>query len=412
MKKLSILALAVAPFLAHAQDDLIRKIESNHSYTTTPPATPKSVSIAKKDKEESGNKYKFDHLIDLERTKVKNQASSGTCWSYSTNSFIESEMMRMGKEPIELAQIFSAHCVYKEKAENFVRMHGAVAWGDGGSCHDVINMFAKYGAMPQDVYTGLHYGTTKNKFAEMQAVLKSMLDAVVSNPNGHLTPSWKTAYNDVLDSYLGAIPETFKWDNKTYTPKSFARERVGIHPEDYVELSSFTTSPYYKKTMLMVPDNWSFDRIYNVQMDDLTDIIDNALNKGFTVAWATDVSEKYFSWKNGVAYVPEKNYDDMDDSEKKYMFDGPKYERIITPEMRQEAFDNYETTDDHGMHIVGLAADQNGRKYYIVKNSWGDKNDYKGYLYVTKAYVRYKTTAILLHKNGIPNELRNKMNLY
>jgi len=410
MKKLTIFALALSPVLAHAQDDLIRKIESNHSYTNTD-NTPKTVKLNTAKKEEAGNKYKFNSLIDLERTKVKNQASSGTCWSYSTNSFLESEMMRMGKEPIELAQIYSAHCVYKDKAENYVRMHGAVSWGDGGSCHDVINMFGKYGAMPQDVYTGLHYGTTKNKFAEMQAVLKSMLEAVVSNPNGHLTPSWKTAYNNVLDSYLGEIPETFKWDNKTYTPKSFARERVGIHPEDYVEVSSFTNAPYYKKTMLMVPDNWSFDKVYNVQMEDLTDIIDNALNKGFTVAWATDVSEKYFSWKNGVAYVPEKNYDDMDDSEKKYMFDGPKYERMITPEMRQEAFDNYETTDDHGMHIVGMSTDQNGRKYYMVKNSWGDKNDYKGYIYVSRAYVRYKTTAILLHKNGVPNKLRDKMNI-
>jgi bleomycin hydrolase len=417
MKRFSILALAIAPLMAHAQDDLIRKIESNQSYTTPKPIPNHTSSTANKSttsikKEETESKYRFNSLIDLERTKVKNQASSGTCWSYSTNSFLESEMMRMGKEPIELAPIFSAHCVYEDKAENYVRMHGSVAWGDGGSCHDVINMFAKYGAMPQDVYTGLHYGTTKNKFAEMQAILKSMLEAVVSNPNGHLTTSWRNAYDDVLDSYLGAIPETFQWDNQTYTPKSFARERVGIHPEDYVELSSFTTSPYYKKTMLMVPDNWSFDRVYNVKMDDLTDIIDHALNKGFTVAWATDVSEKYFSWKNGVAYVPEKNYEDMDDSEKKYMFDGPKYERIITPEMRQEAFDNYETTDDHGMHIVGMASDQNGRKYYIVKNSWGDKNDYKGYIYVTKAYVRYKTTAILLHKNGIPNELLNKMNMY
>lgn len=415
MKKLTMLALAAAPFLAHAQDDLMKKIESNHRYDTPPAATPKPPTTAKKDNPktvETDNKYKFTNLIDLERTHVKNQASSGTCWSYSTNSFLESEMMRMGKEPIELAPIFSAHCVYLDKAENYVRMHGSVAWGDGGSCHDVINMFGKYGAMPQEVYTGLHYGTTKNKFAEMQAILKSMLDAVVSNPNGHLTPSWKKAYAEVLDSYLGEVPETFKWDGHTYTPKSFARERVGIHPEDYVEISSYTTAPYYKKTMLMVPDNWSFDRVYNVKMDDLTDIIDYALNRGFTVAWATDVTEKYFSWKNGVAYVPEKSYDDMDDSEKKYMFDGPKYERSITPEMRQEAFDNYETTDDHGMHIVGLASDQNGRKYYKVKNSWGDKNDYKGYIYVSKNYVRYKTTAILLHKNGVPNELRNKMNLY
>ena len=164
-------------------------------------------------------------------------------------------------------------------------------------------------------------------------------------------------------------------------------------------------------SMFMVPDNWAFERAYNVHMNDLTDIIDNALNKGFTVAWAADVSEKYFSWKNGVAYVPEKDYDDMDDTEKKYMFEGPKDERVITPEKRQLAFDNYETTDDHGMHIVGMAEDQNGKKYYKVKNSWGDKNDYKGYIYVSKAYVLYKTTAILLHKNGIPNALRDKMSI-
>ena len=398
MKKLIMLALAAAPLLVHAQDDLIRKIESNKSY-----------NIIKSD--DDNKKYHFTSVIDLERTCVKNQASSGTCWSYSTNSFLESEMMRMGKEPIELSPLFSAHCVYMEKAESYVRMHGSLGLGDGGECHDVINMYAKYGAMPQEVYTGLHYGTNKNKFAEMQAILKGMLDAVVSNPNGKLTPSWKKAYNDVLDAYLGAIPDKFKWDNKTYTPKSFAAERVGIHAEDYVELSSWLSEPLYKKTMLMVPDNWAFGRVYNVKMNDLTDIIDNALNKGFTVAWATDVSEKYFSWKNGVAYVPEKDFEDMDDSDKKYMFDGPKDERVITPEKRQLAFDNYETTDDHGMHIVGISEDQNGRKYYKVKNSWGDKNDFKGYIYVSKNYVRYKTTAILLHKNGIPNELRNKLSI-
>ncbi|MES2704871.1 MAG: C1 family peptidase [Bacteroidota bacterium] len=401
MKKLSMLALAVLPFISRAQDDLIRKLESNKRYDE-----PKAKTAVADDK-----KYRFNTLIDLERTTVKNQASSGTCWSYSTNSFLESEMMRMGKEPIEISQMFSAHCVYLDKAENYVRMHGSVAWGDGGSCHDVINMYAKYGAMPAEAYTGLHYGTTKNKLAEMQAILKSMLDAVVSNPNGKLTPSWRKAFSDVMDSYLGPLPAAFKWDGKTYTPKSFAKQRIGIHPEDYVELSSFTNAPLYKKTVLMVPDNWSFDRVYNVEMNDITEIIDYALNKGFTVAWATDVSEKYFSWKNGVAFVPEKNYDDMDDSEKKYMFDGPKYERIITPEMRQEAFDSYETTDDHGMHIVGMAEDQTGKKYYKVKNSWGDKNDYKGYIYVTRSYVKFKTTAILLHKNGIPNRLRTTMGI-
>lgn len=392
MKKLMLLIAAALPLLATAQDDLVKKLDNNKS-------------------DSAKNKFVFTNVIDLGTTAVCNQASSGTCWSYSTNSFLESEMIRLGKKPIMLAPIFSAHCVYMDKADNYVRMHGSVSWGDGGECHDVINMYAKYGAMPESEYTGLHYGTTKNKFGEMQAVLKAMLDAVVSNPNGKLTTSWKKAFDAVLDSYLGPIPETFVYDGKTYTPKSFAKEMVGINPKDYVELSSFTTAPYYKKTMLMVPDNWAFAKVYNVKMNDITDIIDYALHHGYTVAWAADVSEKYFSWKNGVAYVPEKEYEDMDDSDKKHMFDGPHKERVITPEIRQKAFDDYETTDDHGMHIVGLAKDQNGKEYYIVKNSWGEKNDYKGYLYVSKAYVLYKTTGFLLHKNGIPSELRDKMDI-
>lgn len=392
MRRLALITALVMPLLANAQDDLVKKLDKNTS-------------------DSSKNKFRFSRVIDLENTPVKNQASSGTCWSYSTNSFLESEMIRAGKQPVELAQIFSARYVYSDKADNYVRMHGAVSWGDGGACHDVINMYAKYGAMPQSAYTGLHYGTTKNKFAEMQGVLEGMLQAFVKNPNGTLSPNWKKAFEAVMDTYLGEVPETFKWKGKTYTPKSFADEVVGLNAADYVELSSFTDHPYYKKMMLMVPDNWSFDKVYNVKMRDITDIIDNALDKGYTVAWATDVSEKSFSWKNGVAYIPETDYDDMTDDQKKEMFNGPKPEKEITAAMRQKAFDSYTTTDDHGMHIVGLATDQNGKEYYIVKNSWGDKNDYKGYLYVTKAYVQYKTTAFLLNRKGIPAGLRERMNM-
>lgn len=392
MRKALFIAAAILPMFVSAQDELVKKLEKNSS-------------------DSSKAKFKFTPQIDLERTSVKAQGSSGTCWSYATNSFLESEMIRMGKEPVEIAQIYSARRVYTEKADAYVRMHGAVAWGDGGSCHDVINMFAKYGAMPQTAYTGLNYGTTKNKFAEMQEVLKAMLDAWVKNPNGKLSPNWKQALEAVMDTYLGKVPETFTWKGKSYTPKSFGEEVVGINPDNYVELSSFSDKPYYKKTTLMVPDNWSFDKVYNVKMNDLTDIIDYALSKGFTISWATDVSEKSFSWKNGVAFVAEKEYDDMSDEEKKEMFNGPKPERIITPEMRQQAFDNYSTTDDHGMHIVGTAIDQNGREYYVVKNSWGTTNDYKGYLHVSKAYVQFKTTALLLHKRGVPPELRTKLGL-
>lgn len=392
MKKSTIILSMLLPFMANAQDDLVKKLETNKS-------------------DSSKKKFVFTNKINLENSSVKNQGSSGTCWSYSTNSFLESEMARMGKKPIDIAEIYTARCVYIDKADAYVRMHGAVSWGDGGSCHDVINMYAKYGVVPQSVYTGLNYGTTKNKFGEMQAILKGMLDAIVRNPNGKLTPNWKTAFQRVLDTYLGEYPETFQWEGKEYTPKTFAQKYVGIDPKDYVELSSFSDKPYYEQTILMVPDNWSWDKVYNIKMNDITDAIDYALDNGYTVAWATDVSEKYFSWKNGVAFVPEKEWEDMEEDEQKALFNGPKPERKVTAKMRQEAFDNYSTTDDHGMHIVGSATDQSGREYYMVKNSWGEKNDYKGYIYVTKAYVKYKTTAFLVHKNGLPKELKNKLGL-
>jgi bleomycin hydrolase len=359
--------------------------------------------------DKSKENFKFTEVINLGTTSVKSQGSSGTCWSYSTNSFLESEMIRLGKQPVELSQIYSARNVYVEKGINYVRMHGAITLGDGGALHDVINMYKKYGTVPREVYTGLNYGTDKNKFAEMSALIEGVLAAVVKNPNGELTPNWQKAYAAVIDSYLGKVPENFTYKGKNYTPQSFAKEVVGINPDDYVEMSSFTNAPYYQKTTMMVPDNWSLDQVYNVKLNDMTDVIDNALKKGYTVAWATDVSEKSFSWKNGVAYVSTKKFDDMTAEEKADMFNGPKAEPEITPEMRQAAFDNYATTDDHGMHIIGLAKDQTGKEYYIVKNSWGETNDYKGFLFVTKNFVKYKTTALLVNKGGIPAEIAKKL---
>jgi len=359
--------------------------------------------------DKSKENFKFTEQINLGTTSVKTQGSSGTCWSYSTNSFLESEMIRLGKQPVELSQIYSARNVYVEKGINYVRMHGAVTLGDGGALHDVINMYKKYGTVPREVYTGLNYGTDKNKFGEMGALIEGVLTAVVKNPNGELTPNWQKAYAAVIDSYLGKVPESFTYKGKNYTPQTFAKEIVGINPDEYIEISSFTTSPYYQKTTMMVPDNWSFDQVYNVKVNDMTDVIDNALKKGYTVAWATDVSEKSFSWKNGVAYVPAKKFDDMTAEEKADMFNGPKPEPEITPEMRQAAFDNYTTTDDHGMHIIGLAKDQTGREYYIVKNSWGETNDYKGFLFVTKNFVKYKTTALMVNKGGIPTDIAKKL---
>jgi len=387
MKRI-LLSCLLLPSLVFAQDDLIKKIEGNKS---------------------DSNKYVFTVVKNIENTPVKNQASSGTCWSYSTNSFLESEMIRMGKEPVDMAEIFTARCVYKDKAEMYVRLHGGLSWGDGGSCHDVINVFAKYGALPQSIYAGLNYGTTKNKFGEFQGVLKGMLDAVVRNANGTLTPVWKTAFEKVMDVYLGEIPSSFEWKGKTYTPKSFADQVVGIKPAEYIEFSSFSNYPYYTQAPLLVQDNWDFQKVTNVPISDITSIIDHAIANGYTIAWATDVSEKYFSWKNGVAFVPEKNWEDMEEAEQKSLFNGKAAERVITQEMRQKAFDNYETTDDHGMHIIGNAKDQTGKEYYIVKNSWGEKNDYKGYIYISKAYVQYKTTAFLVHKGAVPKEILNKI---
>jgi len=380
--------LLLGSTISFAQDNLVNSLKDNQS-------------------ENSATTFTFTPVINAEATSVKNQKSSGTCWSYSTNSFLESEMIRMGRKPVDLADLFTARNVYIEKGINYVRMHGALTLGDGGACHDVINMFAKYGALPQDVYTGNDYGSG-NSSDRMNKLTEAILKKAVS---GKFDPNWKARYIATIDSCMGTVPEKFTYEGKEYTPKTFAKEVVGIDPADYVELSSFNTSPYYQKAVLMVPDNWSFDQVYNVQMDDITKIIDNALKGGFTVAWATDVSEKGFSWKNGVAYVPAKDVESMTGEEKRGMFNGPKAEKEITAEMRQAAFDAYETTDDHGMQITGIARDQNGKEYYIVKNSWGDANDYKGYLYVTKNFVKYKTTAFLLHKKGIPADIRKKLDI-
>ncbi len=383
-------ALLVAGNFTFAQDNLVNSLKNNAS-------------------QNAKDGFKFTHIIDLGTTSVKNQGSSGTCWSYSANSFLESEMIKAGKTPVELSQIYSARCAYVEKAKNYVRMHGAVSLGDGGAFHDVINMYRKYGAMPKSVYSGLNYGTKNNKFGEMAAMTQAMLEAIVKNPNGKLSPNWLKSYTAAVDAYLGEVPANFAFNGKTYTPQSFAKEVVGLDADDFIEISSFTDHPYYKPFTLLVPDNWDFNSVQNVQLNELTDIIDNALKSGHTVAWASDVSEKSFSWKNGVAYVPEKPVEEMNQQEVAAMFNGPKAEMNITPELRQQAFDDYSTTDDHGMHIVGLAKDQNGKEYYIVKNSWGESNDYKGYLYVTKNFVKYKTTCILVNKKAIPSALKKKM---
>ncbi len=361
---------------------------------------------------DSKSGFQFTTVVNAETTPVEDQAASGTCWSYSTNSFLESEMIKAGGPAIHLSPIYSARCAYIDKAENYVRMHGAVSWGDGGEPHDVVNMYAKYGAIPESVYTGLHYGTDKNDFGEMMAVLKAMLDEIIKAPNrGTLSPVWKDAFTKVLDTYLGDVPPTFEYNGKTYTPMTFAKDVVALNPDNYVEFISQTNSPYWQKAMMMVPDNWEFQHDWNIPLEDMTSIIDYALQHGYTVAWGADVSERYFSWKNGIAYVPAVNPQEMTAEERSEMFDGPRPEMDITPQNRQEAYDDYQTTDDHGMQITGIAKDQNGKEWYIVKNSWGTTNDYQGYLYVSKDYVKYKTTSFMVNKAALPEDVKHKIGI-
>lgn len=388
--KFSLIALSFGASL-FAQDNLVNSLKNNHSENPD---------------------FKFTIIKENGATSVKDQGSSGTCWSYSGNSFLESEMIRMGKQPIDLAEIFTARMSYHDKAKLYVLNNGTgITWGEGGALHDVINMFRKYGIVPQETYTGLVNGQTRNNFAEMSEVIKEMLNVYAKNPSKKLSANWLDNIDSMLDAYLGKIPETFTYNNKKYTPKTFAKEVVGINPDDYVEISSYKDYPYYKPFVLPVPDNWSHDRVWNVPMEELTTIIDYAIKNGYTVGWATDVSEPYFSYKNGIAYVPNINLNNIDAETKANLFNGPKPDKVITEDMRQDALNNLTTTDDHGMQITGLAKDQTGKEYYIVKNSWGSTNDYKGYLYATKPYVQFKSTAILVHKDGIPKDILKKLKI-
>jgi bleomycin hydrolase len=374
-----------------AQDDLINKLKDNKTLT-------------------SKEAFGFKTVVNAEATSIKNQGSSSTCWSYSGNSYIESEMIRMGKKPIDIAEMFTVRNMYIDKAESYVRMHGGMSYGQGGAPHDPIDLMMKYGALPQELYIGLLPGQVKNDHSELESVIKGIIEPIAKSEKP-ISTVWKKALTGVVDTYLGTVPEKFKFEGKEYTPMTFAKDVVGIDAKDYVEITSYISSPYYSQMIVMVPDNWTFKPSYNVQLNDMIETIDYALNKGYTVVWGTDVSEKSFSWKNGVAYVPTKSFNDMTDEEKKDMFAKPQAELEITPEIRQKAFDNYETTDDHGMQITGIAKDVNGKEYYMVKNSWGTKNDYEGYLYVTKNFLKYKTTSILLHKDGVPKGLINKLGI-
>ena len=352
--------------------------------------------------------FTFTMKKDIPCTPVKNQSATNTCWCFSGISVFESELIRMGKKPYDLSEMYIVRHTYEKKAENFARMHGSASFSGGGEYGDLINGSREVGLMPDIAYPGLNYGEIKHNHSEMDAALKGYMDAVIKSPK--LTTAWLAGVKGILDAYLGKIPENFSYEGKTYTPISFMKE-IGINPVDYVVFTSFSHHPFYKQCVLEVPDNWAAGNFYNIPLDDFMQVIDNALINGYTVGWASDMSDKGFSMKQGVAIIPEKNWNEMTEDETSKAFNGPHPEKVITQELRQKEFDNYTTTDDHGMHIVGLATDQAGNTFYKVKNSWGVVGKYEGFIYVSRAFIMLRTTNCMVNKNAIPVAIAKKMGI-
>lgn len=366
--------------------------------------------------------YKFKTIADIPVTPVKNQANTGTCWCFATTSFLEAELLRQGKPEYDLSEMYTVRNAYFEKGMRYFRFQGTTNFGQGGQAHDVLAMITKYGIVPEQTYPGLQYGTTAHSHGELVSGLNSFLNGI--NKSRSITTAWPTAYTALIETYLGKAPEKFTYEGKEYTPQSFARE-AGINPEDYIELTSYQAYPFYQQVELEIPDNWMHARYYNVPLEDLMSIVNNALKNGYTVAWDGDVSEKGFSHSNGLAILPTNQPENMSSSDRArfeklpeaekgnlYSFVSPIPEMQVNDQNRQETFDNRESSDDHLMHLTGLLEDQNGTLYYKTKNSWGTfRNPFGGYLYMSEPYVRMKTVAILVNKNAIPTAIKTKLGL-
>ena len=368
--------------------------------------------------------YRFTDGKIIRTTPVKNQNRSGTCWCYSTMTMLESEILRAGGPEMHLSEMWIVRHSFMDKAVKYVRLHGELNFAEGGASHDVTEGIKQHGIVPFEVYPGLNYGTDKPDFHELSAVLKAYLDAVIDASKGSkpLSTAWKRGFNAILDEYFGPCPETFTYEGKEYTPQSFA-ESLPIKMDDYVDLSSFTHHPFYEQFIIEVPDNWMWATVWNLPLDELMQTIDYALENGYTVAWGTDVSEKGFSRTKAIGIIPEADLEGMSGTEAEkwgkltarekeaalYKFDKPGKERKIDQQMRQEAFDNYETTDDHGMVIVGTATDQAGNPYFKVQNSWDVLPPYDGFWYFSRPFVEYKTMSIMVNKNAVPKEIRKKL---
>lgn len=378
---------------------------------------------AQKNTNVEGSKFEFKEIVRHDASPVESQGRTGTCWSFSALSFLESEIMRVNKtdKPIVLSEMFIVRKAYEAKAKKYIRMDGRTNFGQGGAFHDIPYVIKNYGIVPQNVYTGLKKKSDTYNHSEMFNKLNEIVSNAKSEGKG-IQQSWVESYNKVLDENIGELPETFKFKGEKYTSQSFYKS-LGIDMDDYLSITSFTNHPMYSKCMLEIPDNWLWDESYNVSVDEMYETVLHALKSGYTIAWGADVSEKGFSFKNGLAIVPikkekivvegedNKNFSDAGADKKSSVFTQPDTEVVVTQQMRQEGYDQKETTDDHGMHIVGLYRDKKGRNFFLVKNSWGTSNYPEGYLYVSESYFKLKTINIYLHKDGISDVLATKLGL-
>jgi papain like protease/peptidase C1-like protein len=379
----------------------------------------------KKKKKDAPEGYKFTIEKSVQVTPVKDQHRSGTCWCFASTSFIEAELLRAGQGSHDLSEMYYVRKAWELKADKYVRMHGETNFSEGGLALDVIHMWKEFGMMPESAFPGNAQGDSLPVTGEMNSVLRGYVDGVIKNRNRSLTPVWKEGFNGILDAYIGEVPKEFDYQGASYTARSFA-DGSGLNPDDYVAVGSFTHHPFYKPFILEIPDNWIWGSIQNVPLDALMGILDNAIETGYSVCWDADVSEKGFSWKTGVALVPSteicdlsglerSRWDELSEKEQQelfYDFSTPKKEKVISQELRQQWFDNYQTTDDHLMHITARASDQEGNSFYRVKNSWGTGNHvYEGYFYASESFMRAKTIFFMVHKDAIPVSLAEKMGL-
>ena len=365
--------------------------------------------------------YQFTTVKENPVTSVKNQYRSGTCWCFSALSFIESEILRTKGQEVDLSEMFVVGKSYRDRAIKYVRLDGHLNFAAGSSFGDVLHVLNDYGIVPQTEMPGLNYGTELPEHNELDAALKGYVTAIKGNPNKVLSTAWVNGFDGIVAAYLGEYPETFVVDGKEYTPETY-RDVLGFNYDDYVNISSFTHHPFYEPFIIEVCDNWRWDSAYNLPIDEMMEVMYNAIDNGYTIAWGSDVSENGFT-RNGLAVMPveEKKAAAGSDQErwvgkaaeekKEEVKAELPVEMTITQEMRQDGYDRKTTTDDHGMHIYGVAKDQNGNKYFMVKNSWGETGKYKGIWYASDAFVRYKTLNIVVHKDALPKHIAKKLGI-